>query len=128
MSAWHTIASTIVSEEKRTMRNTRATTVLICVTALGLVAGLGSNTAGALAAAQGQEQEYPTSELFSADQLDNLLAPIALYPDPLLAQVLPASTFVDQIDEASRWLRANNDPNGIDEQAWDVSVKSVAHY
>ena len=75
-----------------------------------------------------QEQAAPPSELFSADQLDNLLAPIALYPDPLLAQVLLASTFVDQIDEASRWLRANNDPNGIDNAPWDVSVKAVAHY
>ena len=78
--------------------------------------------------APNQEQEAPPSELFSADQLDNLLAPIALYPDPLLAQVLPASTFVDQIDKASRWLRANNDPNSIDEAPWDVSVKAVAHY
>ena len=122
------------------MRNLRAITILFCIAALGLVAGLRANTAEAFAAAPGQEaaappqeqqsqeQEPPASELFSADQLDNLLAPIALYPDPLLAQVLPASTFVDQIDEASRWLRANNDPNGIDEQAWDVSVKSVAHY
>jgi hypothetical protein len=110
------------------MRNLRAITILFCITALGLVAGLRANTAEAFAAAPGQEQEPPASELFSADQLDNLLAPIALYPDPLLAQVLPASTFVDQIDEASRWLRANNDPNGIDEQPWDVSVKSVAHY
>jgi len=75
-----------------------------------------------------QEQVAPPSELFSADQLDNLLAPIALYPDPLLAQVLLASTFVDQIDEASRWLRANNDPNEIDNAPWDVSVKAVAHY
>ena len=110
------------------MRNMRAITILICITALGLVAGLRANTAEAFAAAPAQEPESPTSELFSADQLDNLLAPIALYPDPLLAQVLPASTFVDQIDEASRWLRANNDPNGIDAQPWDVSVKSVAHY
>lgn len=75
-----------------------------------------------------QEQAAPPSELFSADQLDNLLAPIALYPDPLLAQVLLAATFVDQIDEASRWVRANNDPNEIDNAPWDVSVKAVAHY
>jgi len=65
---------------------------------------------------------------FSPDQLDNLLAPIALYPDPLLAQVLVAATFPDQIDEASRFVRANNDPNYIDEEPWDVSVKAVAHY
>jgi len=65
----------------------------------------------------------------SAEQMDNLLAPIALYPDPLLAQVLPASTFVDQIDQAARWLRSNNNnPAKIDSQQWDVSVKSVGHY
>ena len=65
---------------------------------------------------------------FSPEQLDNLLAPIALYPDPLLAQVLVSATFPDQLDEASRFVRANNDPNYIDEEPWDVSVKAVAHY
>ena len=65
----------------------------------------------------------------SAEQMDNLLAPIALYPDPLLAQMFPASTFVDQIDQAARWLRSNNNnPAKIDSQSWDVSVKSVGHY
>lgn len=64
---------------------------------------------------------------FSPEQLDNLVAPVALYPDPLLSQVLLAATFVDQVDEAGRWVRANG-PNGIDEQYWDVSVKAVAHY
>lgn len=65
---------------------------------------------------------------FTPEQLDNLLAPIALYPDPLLAQVLPASTFPEEIDGAARWLRANSDPNSVDMQPWDVSVKSVSHY
>src|ERR1044072_7948698 len=65
----------------------------------------------------------------SAEQMDTLLAPIALYPDPLLAQVFPASTFVDQVDQAARWLRSNKDnPAKIDSQSWDVSVKSVGHY
>lgn len=65
----------------------------------------------------------------SGDQMDNILAPIALYPDPLLAQMLPASTFVDQIDQAARYLRGNNNqPAGVDNQEWDVSVKSLAHY
>ncbi|MGH9828703.1 MAG: DUF3300 domain-containing protein, partial [Blastocatellia bacterium] len=64
---------------------------------------------------------------YSPDQLDNLLAPIALYPDPLLAQVLPASTFVNEIDDADRWVRVNGQ-YGIDDQPWDVSVKAVAHY
>jgi uncharacterized protein DUF3300 len=78
--------------------------------------------------ATAQAQQASSSELFSPDQLDNLLAPIALYPDPLLAQILLAATFVDQVDEASRWLRASNNANAIDAQPWDVSVKAVAHY
>ncbi len=64
---------------------------------------------------------------FTADQLDNLVAPVALYPDPLLAQVLLASTFPDQIAEAAQYVRANG-VNGVDDQYWDVSVKAVAHY
>lgn len=71
----------------------------------------------------------PAQDALSAEQIDNLLAPIALYPDPLLAQMLPASTFVDQIDQAARYLRANkNQSTGVDNQSWDVSVKSIAHY
>lgn len=75
-----------------------------------------------------QAQEDSSAEPFSMQQLDNLLAPIALYPDPLLAQILLAATFVDQLDEAARWMRAYNDTSAIDDQSWDVSVKAVAHY
>jgi Protein of unknown function (DUF3300) len=78
--------------------------------------------------APAQEQEEPQAYVpYTAEQLDNLLAPIALYPDPLLAQVLVAATFVDQIDVAARWVRVSGQ-NGIDDQPWDVSVKAVAHY
>lgn len=74
-------------------------------------------------------EPIPLAAALSAEQIDNLMAPIALYPDPLLAQILPASTFVDQIDKAARYLRANNNqPVGVDNQDWDVSVKSIAHY
>ncbi|MBZ5551546.1 MAG: DUF3300 domain-containing protein [Acidobacteriia bacterium] len=84
----------------------------------------------AAAAASPQDyppQDYPPIESFSPEQLDNLLAPIALYPDPLLSQVLLAATFPDQIDEAARWVRASGS-YGIDDQPWDVSVKAVAYY
>src|SRR5258707_8533139 len=74
-----------------------------------------------------QDNSYP-DDLFSPDQLDNLTAAIALYPDPLLAQVLLAATFPDQIDEASRFVRSDGSPDDIDSQPWDVSVKAVAHY
>src|SRR6185312_14017412 len=71
----------------------------------------------------------PQGSALSAEQMDNLLAPIALYPDPLLAQVFPASTFVDQVEQAARYLRGNNNQvTGVDNQSWDVSVRSVAHY
>jgi hypothetical protein len=73
---------------------------------------------------QAQDQQA-----FSPDELDDLLAPIALYPDPLLAQMLPAATFVDQIDAAARWLRAGNDPDRRTMPSdWDLSVQSLAHY
>src|SRR5580704_7527197 len=73
-----------------------------------------------------QDQAAPY-ENFSPDQLDHLLSPIALYPDPLLAQVFVASTFPDQVEEAARYVRSYGQ-NGIDGQNWDVSVKAVAHY
>src|SRR5688572_28109316 len=44
----------------------------------------------------------------SPDELDSLVAPIALYPDPLLAQVLAASTYPLNVVEANRWLKANS--------------------
>lgn len=72
---------------------------------------------------QGSQEYIP----YSPEQLDNLLAPIALYPDPLLAQALPAATFTDEIDEAARYVRAYGE-NGVDGQPWDISVRSVAHY
>ncbi|HSK44759.1 MAG TPA: DUF3300 domain-containing protein, partial [Candidatus Binatia bacterium] len=65
---------------------------------------------------------------FSSDQLENLVAPVALYPDPLLAQVLLAATFPDEIDEAARTVRAYGSGYEVDSAPWDVSVKAVAHY
>jgi len=49
--------------------------------------------------------EQSADALFTAEELNELLAPIALYPDPLLAQILPAATFADQIDLAERFVR-----------------------
>ncbi len=66
--------------------------------------------------------------LFTPEELDELVAPIALYPDPLIAQILPAATFVDQIDEAARYVGQYGKASKIDDMSWDVSVKAVAHY
>jgi hypothetical protein len=105
------------------MRRALAFLLTLCLSNLSLL-----EAASAPSAAKSifQDDNY-SYEPFSPEQLDNLLAPIALYPDPLLSQVLVAATFVDDVDEAARWVRANG-TNGIDDQPWDVSVKAVAHY
>ncbi|MCE0484504.1 MAG: DUF3300 domain-containing protein [Methylacidiphilales bacterium] len=64
----------------------------------------------------------------SDEQLDTLLAPIALYPDPLLAQILPASTVPSDVVIASRYVAAKKDPDKIDTQPWEESVKALARY
>jgi hypothetical protein len=64
---------------------------------------------------------------YTNEELDNLLAPVALYPDAILAQVLVAATYSDQVQLAAQYVRANG-TRGIDDQSWDVSVKAVAHY
>jgi hypothetical protein len=61
-------------------------------------------------------------------QLDQLLGPIALYPDPLIAQILPASTVPTQIVLADRYVTAGGDPNQIDQQSWDPSIQALARY
>src|SRR5262249_35857153 len=65
---------------------------------------------------------------YTVDELDQMLAPIALYPDPLLAQILPASSFVDQVTEAQQLLGGHVDEGLIENQNWDISVKAIAHY
>jgi hypothetical protein len=61
-------------------------------------------------------------------QLDQLLGPIALYPDPLIAQILPAATLPTQIVMADRYVSGGGDPNQIDQQPWDASVQALARY
>jgi hypothetical protein len=95
--------------------------------ALALVAALAAAPVVAQDPAVLQPQGADVSALYTVDELDNLLAPVALYPDPILAQLLVAATFPDQIALAARYVRTYG-TEGIDDQAWDVSVKSIAHY
>jgi Protein of unknown function (DUF3300) len=70
----------------------------------------------------------PAAETFSAPQLDQLMGPVALYPDPLISVLLPAATFPTQIVVADRYVSNGGDPNAIDQQGWDPSVQALAHY
>ena len=70
----------------------------------------------------------PTYQALPAAQLDQLLGPIALYPDPLIAEILPASTLPAQIVLADRYVTGGGDPNQIGQQPWDASVQAVARY
>jgi len=68
------------------------------------------------------------------EQLQQLVAPIALYPDALVAQILAAATYPDQIVEADRWLQQHSDLKGeqlgkeVDKQPWDPSVKALVEF
>jgi Protein of unknown function (DUF3300) len=72
------------------------------------------------------------AKAFSQEELDQLLAPVALYPDALLAQVLMASTYPIEIVSAERWAKANASlkdkalEDALQQQPWDASVKSLA--
>ncbi|AZE23109.1 DUF3300 domain-containing protein [Pseudomonas chlororaphis] len=72
--------------------------------------------------------------VFTQEQLDQMLAPIALYPDPLLAQVLMASTYPGEIAEAVTWSKAHPGAKGDDavkqvsSQTWDPSVQALVAF
>ena len=70
----------------------------------------------------------------SASELQALVAPIALYPDALVAQILAAATFPDQVAVADYWLKQNHQLTGaalmqaVDKQSWDSSVKALTEF
>ncbi len=70
----------------------------------------------------------------SAQELQQLAAPIALYPDALVAQIFGAATFPDQVAAASLWLKQNSSLTGtaltqaVDMQPWDPSVKALSQF
>jgi hypothetical protein len=76
-------------------------------------------------------QTTPSGKTFSQQDLDELLAPVALYPDALLAQVLMASTYPIEVVEAARWQKANAAlkdkalEDALQKQTWDPSVKAL---
>jgi hypothetical protein len=74
----------------------------------------------------------PSQALLKPAELDQLVAPIALYPDPLLSEVLIASTYPLEVVQADRWAKSNSSLKGealtaaLAKQGWDDSVKALA--
>jgi hypothetical protein len=84
-----------------------------------------------------QPQPYPAQpqqQSLNADQLEQMVAPIALDPDTLVAQILAASTYPQQVAQADQWLMAQGNASpyqiagGADVQPWDPSVKALTAF
>jgi hypothetical protein len=84
--------------------------------------------------APAQAASAPSYTQQTPELLQQLVAPIALYPDSLVAQILGASTFPEQVVEADRWVQAHPDLKGdalghaVDQQPWDPSVKALTAF
>jgi hypothetical protein len=110
--------------------------VLVPLLSLALLFAAGPQQLLAYQGAPAPEQTAPAPPYAqqTPEQLQQLVAPIALYPDSLVAQILAASTFPEQIVEADRWVQANPDLKGdalgraVDQQPWDPSVKALAAF
>src|SRR5271167_2210285 len=122
----------------------RVLSVALC---LALIAATMPIDAGALMLFQAQEAAPPSTPTsapasdysgqgapMTAAELQGLVAPIALYPDALVAQILSASTFPDQVAVADNWLQQNKNLTGsalmqaVNGQSWDASVKALTQF
>jgi hypothetical protein len=109
--------------------------VIALLCALSLIPGeLTASMPAQQNAGAAQQPQQPAAEpaKLPADQLDALVAPIALYPDPMLAQVLAASTYPLELIQLQQWLQKN--PNlkdkalvdAVSKQPWDASIQAMA--
>ncbi len=84
--------------------------------------------------AQTQGSPSTASSKYKQEELEQMIAPIALYPDDLLAQMFMASTYPLEIVEADRWVKANPNLKGtqlatsLEKQTWDPSVRSLVNF
>jgi uncharacterized membrane protein YgcG len=116
--------------------------VMSCVVVLLVLAAAGSlwasplqvQASGPAGQVRPPSSSQPVSAPLTPDQLQQLVAPIALYPDSLVAQILAASAYPTQIVEANRFLQQNPNLKGaalgaeVDKQDWDPSVKAMTQF
>ena len=110
------------------IRAVRELTAILCV-------GVLMPGTSALAATQTQLPDAPSAQTAAkipADQLDSLVAPIALYPDPLLSQTLIASTYPLEVVQLQQWLAQHKDLKdkalvaAVEKQDWDPTIQGLA--
>jgi hypothetical protein len=112
----------------------RTFTKQLLATVLSLLLVVGAVPSEARAQQTGSTGYSGQGAPLSAGELQQLVAPIALYPDALVAQVLGASTFPDQVAYADDWLHQNQNLTGnalmqaVDAQSWDPSVKALTQF
>ena len=110
----------------------QALTLLLCFLIVQFTAQAGSY--GPMSQSNEQSPTPAPAAQPSPQELQQLVAPIALYPDALVAQILAASTYPTQIVEADRWMQSHSSLKGeklaqeIDKQEWDPSVKALAQF
>jgi hypothetical protein len=116
------------SGDRHTM--TRFHKLLALALSFFLLLGTIPQDASAAPAAAPQE----SSAALTDSELDALVAPIALYPDALVAQVLGAATFPDQVVDADAFLKSNPNLSGsalqsaVEQQAWDPAVQALTQF
>ncbi len=112
------------------MKRSTLSSMVSLVTAAVLFLPLGSS----IALASDDPQQPAVRSTLAPQQLDNLVAPLALYPDPLLSQVLVASTYPLEVVEAYQWLQQNRSLTGTalmdaaKTQNWDPSVQALVAF
>lgn len=100
----------------------------------GSQVGDNSSSQGSSDSSDSSSSSAPVAAALSSDQLDALVAPIALYPDNLVAQILAAATFPDQVAIADYWVSQNKHLTGsalgdaVNNQTWDPSVKALTQF
>src|SRR4051794_8171960 len=112
-------------------RSSRSLVALVC--ALAVAPGDMRATAGSAPRAQEQTPAPAADQSqIPSDQIDSLVAPIALYPDPLLAQVLAASTYPLELVQLQQWLAKHKElkdkalADAVQKESWDASIQCMA--
>jgi uncharacterized membrane protein YgcG len=116
---------------KRVLTGLMCFLLLQFTTQAGAVAPAGQSQDQSQDQSQAPAQTQAPAAKLSPQELQQLVAPIALYPDALVAQILAASTYPTQIVEADRWMQSHSKLKGddlakeVDKQNWDPSIKAL---